>query len=103
VNHWQELERRYYLQVARRLPVTLVRGQGARVWDDKGKEYLDFVAGWAVNNLGHCHPAVVEAITEQARTLIHTSNQFYTIPQKAGPASGGEFGFRPGLFLQQRG
>jgi predicted acetylornithine/succinylornithine family transaminase len=81
VSHWQELERRYYLQVARRLPVTLVRGAGARVWDETGKEYLDFVAGWAVNNLGHCHPVVVDAITEQARTLIHTSNQFYTVPQ----------------------
>jgi predicted acetylornithine/succinylornithine family transaminase len=65
----------------KRLPVTLVRGTGTRVWDDAGKEYLDFTAGWAVNSLGHCHPAVVEAITHQAQTLIHTSNSYYTIPQ----------------------
>lgn len=64
-----------------RVPVTLVRGQGALVWDDEGKEYLDFVGGWAVNSLGHCPPVVVEALEKQARTLIHASNQFYTIPQ----------------------
>jgi acetylornithine/N-succinyldiaminopimelate aminotransferase len=81
VNNWPELEHKYYMPTFERLPVTMVRGQGARVWDDKGKEYLDFVAGWAVNSLGHCHPAVVSAVTEQAKTLIHTSNSFYTIPQ----------------------
>lgn len=78
---WQELEQRLYMQTFKRLPVTLVRGQGARVWDSGGKEYLDFVGGWAVNSLGHCHPAVVEALKEQAQTLIQASNQFYTIPQ----------------------
>lgn len=78
---WQELEKKYYMQVVKRLPITLVKGAGARVWDDKGREYLDFVAGWAVNLLGHCHPVVVQAVTEQARTLIQTSNQFYTMPQ----------------------
>lgn len=51
------------------------------MWDADGKEYLDFVAGWAVDNLGHCHPAVTQAITEQAATLVQTSNQFYTVPQ----------------------
>jgi acetylornithine/N-succinyldiaminopimelate aminotransferase len=61
--------------------VTLVKGKGARVWDDKGKEYLDFVGGWAVNSLGHCHPVVADAVAEQAHTLIQTSNQFYNIPQ----------------------
>ena len=64
-----------------RVPVTLVRGEGARVWDDNGREYLDFVAGWAVNSLGHCPPVVAEAVTEQVRTLIQVSNQFYTVPQ----------------------
>ena len=49
MTNWQELERKYYMQVATRLPLTLVRGEGARVWDDTGKEYLDFVAGWAVD------------------------------------------------------
>jgi len=81
MSHWQELEHKYFMNTVERLPVTLVRGEGARVWDEDGREYLDFVAGWAVNSLGHCHPVVVEAIVEQAHTLIQTSNQFYTIPQ----------------------
>ncbi|MFC1902716.1 aspartate aminotransferase family protein [Chloroflexota bacterium] len=79
--HWQELERKYFMRTVERVPLTLVRGQGARVWDEDGREYLDFVGGWAVNSLGHCPPAVVEAITEQAHILIQASNQFYTIPQ----------------------
>ena len=78
---WKELESKYYMQISPRTPLTIVKGKGARVCDDAGKEYLDFVAGWAVDSLGHCHPAVVEALTKQANTLIQTSNQFYTIPQ----------------------
>lgn len=81
MSSWHDLEKEYFLHTVNRLPVTLVRGQGARVWDDSGKEYLDFVAGWAVNSLGHCHPVVTRALAEQASTLIHTSNQYYTIPQ----------------------
>ena len=75
------MEEKYYAQTVRRQPIVLVRGQGTRVWDADGKEYLDFTAGWAVNNLGHCHPVMVQAIQEQAATLIQTSNQFFTIPQ----------------------
>jgi predicted acetylornithine/succinylornithine family transaminase len=78
---WQKLESKYFMPTIKRMPLTLVRGKGVRVWDDNGKEYLDFTAGWGVNSLGHCHPAVVGAIAEQAKTLIQTSNQFYTIPQ----------------------
>ena len=78
---WISLEEKYYAQTVRRQPIVLVRGQGTRVWDAEGKEYLDFTAGWAVNNLGHCHPVMVQAIQEQAATLIQTSNQFFTIPQ----------------------
>lgn len=78
---WLALEKEYYMFCARRQPVVIVKGQGTRVWDINGKEYLDFTAGWAVNNLGHCHPAVVKALQEQAATLMQTSNQFYTIPQ----------------------
>ncbi|MDP2930976.1 MAG: acetylornithine transaminase [Chloroflexota bacterium] len=81
MSHWQELERKYYMQTFERVPLTIVRGQGARVWDEDGKEYLDFVGGWAANILGHCHPAVCEAVTKQVQTLIHASNTFYTIPQ----------------------
>ena len=79
--NWPELESQLYLKTFRRIPLTIVRGAGMRVWDDNGRAYLDFVGGWAVNSLGHCHPVLVEAIERQARTLIHTSNQFYTVPQ----------------------
>ncbi len=78
---WISLEKQYYAFTVRRQPVVLERGQGTQVWDVDGKEYLDFTAGWAVNNLGHCHPVMVDAIREQAGTLLQTSNQFYTIPQ----------------------
>ena len=78
---WREVESKYYMPCFRRQPMVLVRGEGTRVWDDTGKEYLDFVAGWAVNNLGHSHPAIADAVAEQARVLVQTSNQFYTVPQ----------------------
>ena len=77
----RDLESKYYMQVARRQPIVIVRGQGTRVWDEDGKEYLDFTSGWAVNSLGHSHPVQVKAIQEQAATLIQTSNQFFTVPQ----------------------
>jgi len=80
-NNWQELEQKLFLRTVNRVPVTLVRGQGAWVWDDQGRKYLDFVGGWAVNSLGHCPPVVVKALEKQAKTLIQASNQFYTIPQ----------------------
>ena len=80
-SNWQALEQKLFLRTVNRTPVTLVRGQGAWVWDDQGRQYLDFVGGWAVNSLGHCPPVVVEALAKQAKTLIQTSNQFYTIPQ----------------------
>ncbi|MFQ5902079.1 MAG: acetylornithine transaminase [Candidatus Binatia bacterium] len=64
-----------------RFPIALVRGKGTRVWDADGKEYLDFVAGIAVNSLGHSHPAVVRAIQRQARKLLHVSNLYHIPPQ----------------------
>jgi acetylornithine/N-succinyldiaminopimelate aminotransferase len=63
-------------------PVTFVRGQGTHLWDDNGKEYLDFLCGLAVTSLGHSHPVVADAIAEQARTLLHVSNLFGTEPQR---------------------
>ena len=81
MSQWQELEHKYFMNTVERLPVTLVKGQGARVWDEDGREYLDFVGGWAVNSLGHCPPVVTEAVVAQSQTLIQASNQFYTIPQ----------------------
>ncbi|MDA1189068.1 MAG: aspartate aminotransferase family protein [Chloroflexi bacterium] len=78
---WIALEKKYYMQTVRRQPIVLVRGEGTRVWDDKGKEYLDFTSGWAVDTLGHSHPVVADAVSKQAHTLMQTSNQFYTTPQ----------------------
>jgi acetylornithine/N-succinyldiaminopimelate aminotransferase len=63
-----------------RYPVRFVRGEGARLWDDEGNEYLDFLAGISVSSVGHCHPRVVEAIRAQAAELIHVGNLFYTEP-----------------------
>ena len=76
----KHLDGAYLLPVYARLPVTMVRGQGVHLWDADGKKYLDFLAGIAVNALGHCHPRMVRAITEQAQTLIHTSGYYYTVP-----------------------
>ncbi len=76
-----ELADRYLMQTGRRLPVTFVRGQGCVLYDDSGREYLDLVAGIAVNLLGHSHPDVVAAVTTQASALIHTSNLYFTEPQ----------------------
>ncbi|MBH74238.1 MAG: aspartate aminotransferase family protein [Dehalococcoidia bacterium] len=78
---WKQIESKYYMNVVRRQPMVLEKGYGTKIWDTEGNEYLDFTSGWAVNNLGHCHPAVTAAIKEQAETLLQTSNQFYTIPQ----------------------
>jgi len=65
-----------------RTPVAIVRGEGSYIWDADGRRYLDLFSGWAVTSLGHCHPRLVAAISEQARTLIYTANvPFYTQPQ----------------------
>jgi len=77
-NHLKKRESESIFQTYGRQDVVLVRGSRAHVWDSDGKEYLDFVAGIAVNNVGHCHPRVVEALCQQAAKLIHTSNLYYT-------------------------
>jgi acetylornithine/N-succinyldiaminopimelate aminotransferase len=74
----QDLEARWLMPTYRRAPVEFVRGEGARLWDSEGREYLDFLAGISVCSVGHCHPAVVEAIREQAERLMHTSNLYLT-------------------------
>jgi acetylornithine aminotransferase len=65
----------------KRFPIVLVEGRGASLWDSEGRRYTDFVAGIAVCNLGHAHPAVAEALCRQAKRLLHVSNLFYTVPQ----------------------
>src|ERR1044071_1780070 len=64
-----------------RYPIALVKGKGVKVWDADGKEYLDFLAGIAVNSLGHCHPAIVRAIRSQSQRLLHVSNLYHIQPQ----------------------
>jgi predicted acetylornithine/succinylornithine family transaminase len=77
----QALDGEWVIGSYARLPVEFVRGEGARLWDSEGHEYLDFLAGISVSSVGHCHPAVVEAVHEQAGRLIHVSNLFHTEPQ----------------------
>lgn len=72
---------KYMFQTYSRFPITLVRGEGCRVWDEEGKEYLDFVGGIAVCALGHSSPLVTKALEEQSRRLVHVSNLYYTKPQ----------------------
>jgi acetylornithine/N-succinyldiaminopimelate aminotransferase len=74
----QELEARWVMQTYARAPVEFVRGEGARLTDSDGKEYLDFLAGISVCSVGHCHPAVVDAVRRQVGTLTHTSNLYLT-------------------------
>jgi acetylornithine aminotransferase len=73
--------KQYLMNTYTRYPLALIRGQGTRVWDVEGREYLDFLAGVAVNVLGHCHPKVTLAIQQQAQHLLQTSNLIYTEPQ----------------------
>jgi len=75
------LTSKYIANTYNRFPIAITKGKGCRVWDADGKEYLDFVAGLAVCNLGHCHPKVVKAIQEQAEKLIHISNLYHIEPQ----------------------
>jgi acetylornithine/N-succinyldiaminopimelate aminotransferase len=75
------LSEKYVAHTYARYPILLVRGKGTRVWDQEGQEFLDFVSGLAVCNLGHCHPKVVKAIRDQAEKLIHVSNFYYIEPQ----------------------
>jgi acetylornithine/N-succinyldiaminopimelate aminotransferase len=76
----QALEERYLMRTYRRAPVEFVRGEGTLLWDVDGVEYLDFMTGISVCSVGHCNPAVVEAVREQAGRLMHVSNLFYTEP-----------------------
>src|SRR3954462_11200085 len=73
----QTREKRHILQTYRRAPITFVRGEGVRLFDANGREYLDLLSGIGVSSLGHAHPALARAIADQAATLLHTSNLFH--------------------------
>jgi acetylornithine aminotransferase/acetylornithine/N-succinyldiaminopimelate aminotransferase len=78
---WIKRSEAVFIGTYSRFPAAMVRGEGCRLWDADGREYLDFLAGIAVCSLGHCHPAVTEAVCAQAKTLVHVSNLFHTTPQ----------------------
>ena len=98
-----ELAEKFLMQTGRRLPVTFVRGRGCLVYDESGREYLDMVAGIAVNLLGHAHPDVAAAVARQAQTLIHTSNLYFTQPQVALAQRLVELSFPARVFLCNSG
>lgn len=79
--HIVESSNKHLMNTYSRYPVALLKGRGARVWSVDGREYLDFLAGIAVNCLGHCHPKVVVAIQKQAQRLLHVSNLYHIVPQ----------------------
>jgi len=78
---WRAIESKVFMTTGKRMPVVAVRGEGTRLWDDHGKEYLDFFGGPSTVSLGHCHPTVVNALIDQAHTLIYLSNAVYSVPQ----------------------
>jgi acetylornithine/N-succinyldiaminopimelate aminotransferase len=78
---WMARSNQVFLNTYARQPMVLVRGEGVRVWDLDGKEYLDFLAGIAVCNLGHSHPKIAAAVSAQVQELVHVSNLYYTLPQ----------------------
>ena len=78
---WAARGEQVFIGTYSRFPAAMVKGRGCRLWDDDGREYLDFLAGIAVCSLGHCHPAVTRAVCEQAQELMHVSNLFHTKPQ----------------------
>jgi len=79
----EDPRRKYLMETYSRLPITMRKGSGSWLWDTEGKKYLDSTSGIAVNNLGHCHPSITDAIKSQAATLIHTSNLFNIENQSA--------------------
>ncbi len=80
-SEWIERGEQVLIHTYRRFPAAMVRGEGCRLWDENGREYLDFLSGIAVCVLGHCQPEVTRAIRNQAGELVHVSNLFYTRPQ----------------------
>lgn len=81
LKNWHELDQKYHFNLYKRFPATLDRGKGARVRDTEGNEYIDALAGIAVNSIGHCHPRLVSALKDQVSRLIHISNFYTSEPQ----------------------
>ncbi len=99
----QEIEAGSLMRTYARLPVEFVRGEGSRLWDAEGHEYLDFLCGISVTNVGHCHPRVVEAVREQAGRLLHVGNLYYTEPAMRLARRLSESSLGGGVFLCNSG
>ncbi|HTX31710.1 MAG TPA: acetylornithine/succinylornithine family transaminase [Solirubrobacteraceae bacterium] len=99
----RDLEERYAIGTYVRNPVQFVRGSGVRLWDEEGNEYLDFLAGISVLNVGHCHPRVIEAVTRQAAALTHVTNLYYTEPALRLSAVLSESSLKGKVFLTNSG
>ena len=93
----------YILPTYTQTPICLVKGKGSRVWDLENREYLDFFPGWAVSGLGHCHPAVVNAIKEQAKKIVHIPNNFYNAKQARLAKAISDASFPARLFFSNSG
>ena len=100
---FQELEQKYVMQTGKHQPLRVVRGEGMHLYDAEGRQYLDLMAGIAVNVLGHCHPAVVETLERQARLLIHSSDLYYTEPKVLLAKRLVELAFPSRVFLTNSG
>ena len=100
---WMMLSEKYLAPTYARYPIVLVKGRGTRLWDMDGREYLDFVSGLAVCNLGHCHPKVVKAIQDQAEKLIHVSNFYYIEPQIRLASLLCQYSFADNVFFSNSG
>jgi predicted acetylornithine/succinylornithine family transaminase len=100
---FQEVEQKYVMQTGKHQPLRVVRGEGVHLYDVEGRQYLDMMAGIAVNALGHCHPAIVETITRQARELIHSSDLYYTEPKVWLARKLVEIAFPSRVFLNNSG
>ena len=98
-----ELDQRYYLPVFNRYPIVLARGEGSRLWDTEGKEYVDMLAGIAVTSVGHCHPKIVKAIQQQAGQLMHISNLILSEPQAQLAQKLAQFSGMDRIFLSNSG
>jgi len=81
VTDWRAKEAKYFMHPGKRMDLLAVRGEGTHIWDEDGRDYLDFFGGPATISLGHSHPVIVNALIDQAKQLIHVSNSFYSIPQ----------------------
>jgi len=97
------LDKKYVMHTYSRIPIAMERGEGVRVWDSDGKEYLDFISGIGVNAVGHCHPEIVKVIESQLKRLLHCSNLYHINPQTELAKALCEVSFADKVFFSNSG